>query len=89
MPLSAPVPGTRPPQGGLAGRRDSSHGWETPDEDVAYEASDLDRNVVAIDQIRLIVQTFRDKVLKETFPERTEVPESHGSSAAPHRICRR
>ena len=35
-------------------------------------AADLDRNVVATDQIRLIVQTFRDKVLKETFPDRTE-----------------
>ena len=50
--------------------------WEAPDEDVAYEASDLDRNVVAIDQIRLIAQTFRDKVLRETFPERTEVPKT-------------
>ena len=50
--------------------------WEAPDEDVTYAASDLDRNVVAIDQIRLIVQTFRDKVLKETFPERTEVPKT-------------
>ena len=50
--------------------------WEAPDDDVSYEASDLDRNVVAIDQIRLIVQTFRDKVLKETFPERTEVPKT-------------
>lgn len=50
--------------------------WEAPDEDVSYAASDLDRNVVAMDQIRLIVQTFRDKVLKETFPERTEVPKT-------------
>src|SRR6185436_20078563 len=50
--------------------------WEAPDENVTYAASDLDRNVVAIDQIRLIVQTFRDKVLKETFPERTEVPKT-------------
>jgi type I restriction enzyme, R subunit len=50
--------------------------WETPDQDVTYQASDLDRNVVAIDQIRLIVQTFRDKVLKEAFPERTEVPKT-------------
>src|SRR5436309_8506216 len=46
--------------------------WEAPDEDVHYAGVDLDRNVVATDQIRLIVQTFRDKVLKETFPERTE-----------------
>jgi type I restriction enzyme R subunit len=50
--------------------------WEAPDEDVAYEASDLDRNVVAPDQIRTIVKAFRDKVLKETFPERTEVPKT-------------
>ena len=46
--------------------------WESPDEDVQYTGADLDRNVVATDQIRLIVQTFRDKVLKETFPDRTE-----------------
>jgi type I restriction enzyme R subunit len=50
--------------------------WEAPDEDVRYSADDLDRNVVAIDQIRLIVQTLRDKVLKETFPDRTEVPKT-------------
>jgi type I restriction enzyme R subunit len=45
--------------------------WEAPDA-VQYTAEDLDRYVVAIDQIRLIVQTFRDKVLKETFPDRNE-----------------
>ena len=50
--------------------------WEAPDEDVRYSPEDLDRNVVAIDQIRLIVQTLRDKVLKETFPDRTEVPKT-------------
>lgn len=50
--------------------------WEAPDEDVTYSADELDRNVVAIDQIRLIIQTFRDSVLKETFPDRTEVPKT-------------
>jgi type I restriction enzyme R subunit len=50
--------------------------WEAPDDDVKYSADDLDRNVVAIDQIRLIVQTLRDKVLSETFPDRTEVPKT-------------
>ena len=50
--------------------------WEAPDEDVTYAAQDLDRNVVAIDQIRLVVRTFRDKVLRETFPDRTEVPKT-------------
>src|SRR5438093_13244102 len=46
--------------------------WEAPDEAVHYTGADLDRNVVAPDQIRLIVRTFRDRVLKETFPDRTE-----------------
>ena len=50
--------------------------WQAPDEDVSYTAADLDRNVVAIDQIRLILQTFRDKVLRETFPDRVEVPKT-------------
>jgi type I restriction enzyme R subunit len=50
--------------------------WEAPDEDVEYTGADLDRNVVATDQIRLIIQTFRDKVLKETFPDRIEVPKT-------------
>ena len=50
--------------------------WEAPDEDVTTRGADLDRNVVATDQIRLIVQTFRDKVLKETFPDRTAVPKT-------------
>ncbi|MGI8496499.1 MAG: type I restriction-modification enzyme R subunit C-terminal domain-containing protein [Gemmatimonadaceae bacterium] len=50
--------------------------WEAPDEPVTYDASDLDRTVVAVDQIRLIIRTFRDKVLKEAFPDRTEVPKT-------------
>jgi type I restriction enzyme R subunit len=43
---------------------------------VTYDAADLDRSVVAVDQIRLIVRTFRDKLLKEAFAERTEVPKT-------------
>jgi len=54
--------------------------WEASDEDVQYTGADLDRNVVAIDQIRLIVQTFRDKVLQETFPDRTDVPRRSSSA---------
>src|SRR5436190_516444 len=46
--------------------------WEAPDETLTYSGADLDRNVVAPDQIRLIVQTFRDKVLRETVPDRSE-----------------
>ena len=66
-------------QGVMLGYRDRltrKTRWEAPDVDVAYKASDLDQNVVAVDQIRLIAKTLRDKVLKETFPDRTEVPKT-------------
>jgi type I restriction enzyme R subunit len=57
---------------GFRDRQTRKMRWEAPDEDVHYTGDDLDRNVVATDQIRLIIQTFRDKVLKETFPDRSE-----------------
>src|SRR3989454_163086 len=67
------VPGTMV---GYRDRQTRRMRWEAPDEDVQYTGADLDRNVVATDQIRLIVQTFRDKVLRETFPDRNEVPKT-------------
>jgi len=50
--------------------------WERLDEDVTYEAKDLDKKVVAKDQIRLIIQTFKQKLPVEIFPGRTEVPKT-------------
>jgi len=50
--------------------------WEQPDEDIQYGARDLDRSVVAPDQIRLIAQTFRDRLFTEIFPGRKEVPKT-------------
>jgi len=50
--------------------------WERADQDFTYGGEDLDRAVVARDQIRLIVQTFRDKVLAEAFPDRKEIPKT-------------
>src|SRR6267143_1772348 len=67
------VPGTMV---GYRDRQTRRMRWEAPDEDVEYTGADLDRNVVATDQIRLIVQTFRDKVLRETFPDRNDVPKT-------------
>ncbi len=61
---------------GLRDRRTRRVRWETPDVSLSYSGSDLDRNVVATDQIRLIARTFRDKVLRETFAERKEVPKT-------------
>lgn len=48
---------------------------EQLDEDIIYEASRLDRDVVAPDQIRLVIRTFRDR-LGEIFPGRTTVPKT-------------
>ena len=50
--------------------------WNRPDEDIAYTADQLDRGVVAKDQIRLIVRTFKDKITREIFPERNIVPKT-------------
>ncbi len=50
--------------------------WEQLDEDLTYDAGQLDRDVVAVDQIRTVIRTFRDKVLTEIFPGRTWVPKT-------------
>ncbi|AEJ00110.1 type III restriction protein res subunit [Nitrosomonas sp. Is79A3] len=49
--------------------------WEMQDEDEAYSATQLDRNIVNLDQIRTVIRTFRDK-LPEIFPGRREVPKT-------------
>ena len=69
------------------------------DEDVPYDPDQLDRTVVAEDQIRTVIQAFRDNLLKPAeeggiFPGRTEVPktlifaktDSHAEDIV--RICR-
>ena len=49
--------------------------WEQLDEDLEYVPSQLDRSVVAPDQIRTVIRTFRER-LPEIFPGRTEVPKT-------------
>jgi len=49
--------------------------WEQLDEPLEYAAVDLDRSVVAPDQIRTIIRTFKER-LPEIFPERQEVPKT-------------
>ena len=43
-----------------------------------YRARDerLDRDVVAVDQIRTILQTFRDRLFTEMFPGRQETDQT-------------
>ena len=50
--------------------------WEQLDEDFTYTHNQLDREVVAEDQIRTVIRTFRDRLFTEIFPGRTEVPKT-------------
>ena len=50
--------------------------WEQLDEALEYGANELDRSVVATDQIRTVVRTFRDRLFTEIFPGRKEVPKT-------------
>jgi len=49
---------------------------ELLDTDFTYTAEDLNRDVVAPDQIRTVVREFRDKLFTDIFPGRTEVPKT-------------
>jgi type I restriction enzyme R subunit len=44
--------------------------------DLTYTAGELDRDVVAKDQIRLVVKTFHERLFTEIFPGRKEVPKT-------------
>ncbi len=50
--------------------------WEQLEEDLTYTPNQLDRDVVAEDQIRTVIQTFRDKLFTEIFPTRRDVPKT-------------
>ena len=50
--------------------------WERLDEDLQYTSQQLDRSVVAPDQIRTVIRTFKDRLFTEIFPGRTEVPKT-------------
>lgn len=49
---------------------------EQIDEDVDYTAGQLDRAVTNPNQIRLVLETFRDRLFTEIFPGRTAVPKT-------------
>jgi type I restriction enzyme R subunit len=57
-------------------RRTRAVRWEALDDDVTYAPQALDRDVVAVDQIRTVIRTFRDKLFLEIFPGRTDVPKT-------------
>ncbi|MEO2089837.1 MAG: DEAD/DEAH box helicase family protein, partial [Gemmataceae bacterium] len=57
-------------------RRTRKDRYAELDDDLTYNGSQLDRDVVSPEQIRLVVRTFRDRLLTEIFPGRTEVPKT-------------
>ena len=57
-------------------RRTRAVRWEQLDEDLAYAPNQLDRDVVAEDQIRTVIRAFRDKLFTEMFRGRTDVPKT-------------
>ena len=50
--------------------------WEMVDEEIEYNPNQLDRDVVAPDQIRKVIQTFRENLFTEIFPDRKHVPKT-------------
>ena len=50
--------------------------WQQLEEDLTYAPNQLDRDVVAEDQIRTVIQTFRDRLFTEVFPGRSDVPKT-------------
>jgi type I restriction enzyme R subunit len=50
--------------------------WEQLDEDLSFSPDELDRDVVAVDQIRTIVHTFKERLFTDLFPERQTVPKT-------------
>ena len=50
--------------------------WKLLDEDVDYQPSQLDRDIVNFSQIRTVIRTFKESVKTVLFPCRNEVPKT-------------
>ena len=65
--------------GSYVARRDRQSrrlNWDELDADVEYTETQLDRDVVAIDQIRTVIEIFKEKLSTELFPSRRIVPKT-------------
>ena len=61
---------------GYRSRQTRAVRWEQADEPVTYAETQLDRAVIAEDQIRTVLRTFKEKLFTELFPDRTTVPKT-------------
>lgn len=49
--------------------------WEKLDEDLEYDPKQLDRDIVALDQIRTVIRAYKER-LPIIFPNRDEIPKT-------------
>lgn len=71
--------GSRIPAGFTVPRRDRHtrrQRYQQLDDDLVYSGTDLDRSVIAPNQIRTVLETYRDTISTELFPGRAEVPKT-------------
>ena len=71
--------GSRVPAGFTVPRRDRHtrrQRYEELTDDLIYAPTELDRSVIAPNQIRTVLETYRDTLATELFPGRTEVPKT-------------
>jgi type I restriction enzyme, R subunit len=61
---------------GVRNRQSRKVRYEKLDDPYQYKAEALDRAVVARDQIRSVIRTFKEKLFTEIFPGRSEVPKT-------------
>ena len=57
-------------------KRTRAERYEELDQDLAYTAQELDRSVVVPNQIRAVLEAYRDSLFTELFPGRGEVPKT-------------
>jgi len=50
--------------------------WEQLDEDLNYQPTQLDRDIVNLSQIRTVIRAFKSSVTTEMFPGRKEIPKT-------------
>jgi type I restriction enzyme, R subunit len=57
-------------------KRTRAERYEELEQDLAYTAQELDRSVVVPNQIRTVLEAYRDSLFTELFPDRSEVPKT-------------
>ena len=50
--------------------------WQQLDEDITYQATQLDRDIVNPSQIRTVIRAFKENLFTTLFPRRKEVPKT-------------